>query len=179
MPEFTTINYLAAGNARQQEVFHLLTSHRLMEVLKPFHAVLTGTVPLDIDVDTSDLDIICYCPDWAMFTNVLNREFIHYPDYTLTETRIQGRPTIIGKFELKGWPVEIFGQQRPVHEQEAFIHMQNEYRVLHERGADFREEVVKLKRAGVKTEPAFAQVLGLTGDPYVAMLQLYQDPAKR
>lgn len=178
MPEFTTITYLRSGNIRQQEVFRLLTSHRIMEILAPFDPVLTGTIPLEIDLDTSDLDIICYCPDLVAFTHLLNREFGKHPDYQINESSVQGRPTVIGRFALEGRPVEIFGQHRPVREQEAFIHLVNEYRILLERGADFREQVLLLKRAGIKTEPAFAQVLGLTGDPYAAISQLYTNPGE-
>ncbi|MNU07861.1 hypothetical protein D3C72_2536480 [compost metagenome] len=48
-----------------------------------------------------------------------------------------------------------------------------EARLLTLLGNEGREEVRKLKLAGLKTEPAFGQVLKLAGDPYEALLALY------
>ncbi|MGC3943422.1 MAG: DUF4269 domain-containing protein [Chryseolinea sp.] len=67
----------------------------------------------------------------------------------------------------------MFGQSRPSTEQEAYLHMVNEYQVLQSRGSEFRDEIIRLKKSGLKTEPAFAKALGLTGDPYEAMLRFH------
>ena len=37
-------------------------------------------------------------------------------------------------------------------------------------GPAFKEQIRGLKRNGLKTEPAFAKLLGLNGDPYRAVL---------
>ncbi|OBZ55281.1 alpha/beta hydrolase, partial [Bacillus cereus] len=38
-----------------------------------------------------------------------------------------------------------------------------------------REEVIRLKEQGLKTEPAFAQVLNIDGDPYEELILLGQE----
>ncbi|MBL1705198.1 DUF4269 domain-containing protein [Klebsiella pneumoniae] len=38
-----------------------------------------------------------------------------------------------------------------------------------------REEILRLKENGLKTEPAFAQVLNINGDPYEALILLGQE----
>jgi hypothetical protein len=48
-----------------------------------------------------------------------------------------------------------------------------ESRILKEKGIDFKEKIIKLKSSGIKTEPAFAKLLGLNGNPYVELLKLY------
>lgn len=47
-----------------------------------------------------------------------------------------------------------------------------EYNLLKTYGDPFRERIIQLKKQGIKTEPAFAQLLGLKGDPYLALLDL-------
>ncbi len=51
-------------------------------------------------------------------------------------------------------------------------HFQIERRLLALFGVDFQSRVVALKRQGIKTEPAFAALLKLPGDPYEALLTL-------
>ncbi|MOA01231.1 hypothetical protein D3C78_1206230 [compost metagenome] len=39
-------------------------------------------------------------------------------------------------------------------------------------GMKFKEQIIKLKSEGVKTEPAFAHILQLEGDPYIILLEM-------
>lgn len=48
--------------------------------------------------------------------------------------------------------------------------MIKEYTILLEKGEEFRKQIIALKLRGIKTEPAFADLLGLEGDPYKAIL---------
>ena len=83
---------------------------------------------------------------------------------------ISSQPTVLVRFQLEEFKVEIFGQNIPSKEQYAFRHMLIEHQILLQKGETFRQEIVKLKKKGLKTEPAFANILGLTGDPYKALL---------
>ena len=47
-----------------------------------------------------------------------------------------------------------------------------ERRLLLAGGEAFREAVARRRQSGEKTEAAFAQALGLPGDPYLALLGL-------
>ncbi len=45
-----------------------------------------------------------------------------------------------------------------------------ESRLLTLYGNDFKNKVIKLKKEGMKTEPAFASLLNLKGNPYKELL---------
>jgi hypothetical protein len=51
-------------------------------------------------------------------------------------------------------------------------HMIVEERLLRLGGPEVREQIRSLKAQGLKTEPAFAVVFQLPGDPYKTLLQL-------
>jgi hypothetical protein len=59
MIDFTTIDYLKNGNAKQRRAYEVLTKHKLFEKLKYYPPILAGTIPIEIDIEGSDLDIIC------------------------------------------------------------------------------------------------------------------------
>lgn len=75
-------------------------------------------------------------------------------------------------FEVEGLAVEVFGQALPTACQNAYRHMVIEARLLALGGAALRQQVLARKASGVKTEPAFAQMMGIAGDPYYALLAL-------
>lgn len=83
-----------------------------------------------------------------------------------------GTRPVIARFVRDGWPFELFGDHRPVDQQRGWIHFEVERRLLALDGGTLRRAVGKLRADGLKTEPAFAAVLGISGDPYRGLLQL-------
>lgn len=160
---------LKAGTTRQRRVVELLERHRVFDILAAFDPVLAGTVPLDIDVEGSDLDIICEVVDPSQFASCLQQHFGRQPGFRLSRSVWQGQPTTIAGFALDGEQIEVFGQAVPVDLQAAVVHLDVEARLLALAGDWLRISVRELKRGGMKTEPAFAQLLGIHDDPYQAL----------
>lgn len=133
---------------------------------------MVGTVPIGIDVSGSDLDVICEVDDFEEFAQVVERFYGQQPAFCLTHKKIRDRWCIVASFQGEHFPVELFGQAVPTQGQYAYRHMLVEHRLLEELGDAFRQQIVALKKAGYKTEPAFAKVLGLEGDPYEILLSL-------
>lgn len=73
---------------------------------------------------------------------------------------------------IENWPIEFFGQNKPTTEQNGYLHMIIEDRMLSLYGKKFKEQIIQLKSTGMKTEPAFAKILRLEGDPYLRILEL-------
>ncbi|MCV9387945.1 DUF4269 domain-containing protein [Reichenbachiella ulvae] len=169
---FLTLDYLSKGSPRQVEAFRLLQEQRWMEWLQPYHPILVGTIPINIDVAGSDLDIICEVSDLEHFGQFLKSKFQFESSFQVHLKSINQIASVVAKFEKEGYDIEIFGQNVPTQKQDAYRHMLVEHRILQERGDRFRKQIIDLKKQGVKTEPAFAQLLGLKGNPYQALLDL-------
>ena len=171
MIDFTSIEYLKNGNEQQIAAYDSIQKLDLLKKLKPFDPILVGTIPIQVDIEESDLDIICCIANDAHFKQVME-EFAAYKGFQLKEVFINEVKSVIVNFASDGFEFEIFGQRVPTQQQNAFRHMVIEHLILEAQGEEFREQVVKLKLEGYKTEPAFAKLLGLKGDPYVAMLDV-------
>lgn len=59
--------------------------------------------------------------------------------------------------------------------QNAYRHFQIEERLLKLGGKNLRRKILEFRGFGYKTEPAFAKVLGLVGDPYESLLNLHKE----
>ena len=171
MNQFDTIIYLKKGNASQQEVYAVLTKAKVMEKLSGFTPVLTGTYPIAINIENSDLDIICEYQDRESFITTVNNSFKQEKDFSINEKQINGVHSVIVRFWIDGFEVEIFGQPIPVKQQNAYLHMIKEFEILEAKGEHFKQQIIDLKSKGIKTEPAFAMLLNLKGDPYTALLK--------
>jgi len=159
-------SWLKQGTSRQQAAWAVLVDHAVMEKLAAFDPVLAGTVPLDVDLPDSDLDIICEVHDATEFASCLMDHFATCDRFRLTRGLVHNEPTTMATFVMDGFLIEVFGQSIPVDQQAAVVHLEVEQRLLTLAGESLRSSVRALKQAGLKTEPAFARALALAGDPY-------------
>lgn len=164
--------YLLAGGDRQRAAYRALHDLRLFEDFDAFDPHLAGTVPLGIDLPDSDLDVICEVREPVAFEALLRESFGDYPNFQLKHKMIDGLPTVVARFRFADFPIEVFGQPRPVREQRAFRHMLMEARLLALGGDPARRGIRSLKAAGLKTEPAFGRYFNLPGDPYQTLLDM-------
>ncbi|WP_299780638.1 DUF4269 domain-containing protein [uncultured Formosa sp.] len=169
---FRNIEYLKSGNTRQRLAYSEIKKHKILEKLKKYNPILTGTIPIEIDVPESDLDIICECQNHSEFKAYLLKHFSDKKDFKVYSTKHDGMESTIAEFKTNHFLFEIFGQNIPTVKQNAYRHMIIENRVLNKKGSEFKQKVIELKSNGVKTEPAFARLLGLDGDPYAELLKL-------
>jgi hypothetical protein len=142
-----------------------------MRALAEFDPHLAGTLPLGVDLPTSDLDILCHAAEPEAFAVTLWAAYSGETEFSLRQWISADRP-VIASFIAHGWPFQVFGQKKPVKEQNGWRHFIAERRLLKLGGPTFRAAIMRERSCGVKAEPAFATVLGLKGDPYLAVLDL-------
>jgi hypothetical protein len=142
-----------------------------MRALAEFDPHFAGTLPLGVDLPTSDLDILCHAAEPEAFAVALWAAFSGETEFSLRQWISADRP-VIASFIAHGWPFQVFGQKKRVNEQNGWRHFIAERRLLRLGGPTFRAAIMRERSRGVKTEPAFATVLRLKGDPYLAILDL-------
>lgn len=164
--------YLRQGSPRQQAAYAALEDLKVFTHLHPYSPVLTGTIPLDIETEHSDLDIICEARDLPTFEGHLNTIFGRYERFGCKQATHSRHPSVVAQFHHAGFVIEIFGQPQPVTRQNAYRHMLVEARLLAIGGDEARRAIRQMKQNGVKTEAAFATYFCLEGDPYQVLLEL-------
>ncbi|MFD0590929.1 DUF4269 domain-containing protein [Paenibacillus sp. GCM10027627] len=166
------IGYLDKGNDRQRQAFRCLTKLNLFADLAHYCPLLVGTIPIDIDIAESDLDILCEVHDFSRFAEELNNLYGKHSGFRIQNDQIRQGPVTVCQFYYEGFEIELFGQSRPVEKQNGYLHMLIESRLLALAGPQAREDIRKLKKLGYKTEPAFGMFFHLSGDPYAELLTL-------
>ena len=162
-------DYLRRGNRRQRLAAEVLDWLGVDTLIGVEEWVLAGTVPLDVDLPDSDLDILLSTQDPQSVRDDLTARFAQMPEFAVWPHGRESGAWCVA-FQTETYPIEFFIHTTAVRDQRAFQHLVVEYILLQRHGANFREMIRSLKASGLKTEPAFAQVLGLNGDPYIALL---------
>lgn len=161
------IAYLKKGTPKQRLTYKALSDCRILTLLQKFDPIVVGTIPIEIDIESSDIDIICYSTDLAYIQEVVRDYFCKKKSFT---DKYEGE-VYVASFEYNNFEFEVYGENNPTHLQNGFRHMVVEDRILKLLGNDFKNEIVKLKNTGLKTEPAFGVLLHLS-DPYKELLEL-------
>jgi hypothetical protein len=170
--DWRKIAYLAQGNSTQRKAYAVLHALGVFEILRAYDPVLVGTFPIDVDIETSDLDIICAVYDPAAFERAVTAAFGSCEGFRVERKTVEGVARVVADFFYAGFAIQMFGQPRAVEDQNGYRHMVVEARLLEIGGEAARDAIRRLKRAGLKSEPAFAHYFELDGDPYVALLEL-------
>ncbi|MDQ1089114.1 DUF4269 domain-containing protein [Siphonobacter sp. SORGH_AS_1065] len=168
---FETIEYLKSGNNRQKKAYQVLSTYQIFEKLSAYDPLLVGTIPLAIDIENSDLDVICCFTEQQEFRETVTRLFQSEKDFKIWDNNRLESEAVVASFRIDSFELEVFGQHIPTRQQLGYRHMIIEYKILQERGEDFRQEIITLKKQGIKTEPAFAKLLALEGNPYQELLK--------
>ncbi len=165
--DWTDITYLRDGTQVQQKAYRAITELGILSTLKPFDPVIAGTIPIGIDIPGSDLDIICYASAIPAFRKKIRNHFRELPDFR----EKAGNDRYVANFNYLTFEFEIFAQPIPSKKQLAYQHLVVEGRILRLAPPKFRKEIIILKQNGLKTEPAFAILLGIS-EPYSGLPEL-------
>jgi len=168
--DFLTLDYLKNGSEIQKRIHFVLEKHQIFDKLKEYNPILTGTFPININIEKSDLDIILESDDLIKAQDFIINEFQNEKDFEIHFCKMNGVDSLVCNFTIEEFPVELFAQNVPTKLQNAYRHMIIEYDILEQKGEEFRKHIIKLKENDWKTEPAFAELLGLKGNPYLELL---------
>lgn len=173
MLDFIDIEYLNYGNTKQKKAYIAIQKLEIMKTLNNFNPLLAGTIPIDIDIDNSDLDIICEVHDFKEFETLLKKKFGHFKNFTIKLELKKESFILVSSFHYEGFIFEIFAQPIKTIQQNAYKHMVVENRILKLCKKNSKEIIRNLKKNGYKTEPAFGVYLNLSKNPYEFLLSMY------
>ena len=145
---------------------------KVYSTLSLFEPRVVGTIPLGVAINGSDIDVVCESDDLENFIETVSEHYWGKPGFEMSEPTINGIQSAVCRFTHNSLPIEIFCQSIPVHMQFGYRHFVIEQRVLGIHGDRARREIKDYKMEGMKTEEAFVKFLGLSGDPYEALLSV-------
>ena len=167
---FDLFQGMKKGNKKQRDVYNTIKELCIFDELSIYKPVLCGTIPIGIDLDSSDLDIVMDVKDLKLFERKLDDLYGNKPGFTMKRTLIRSREVIKANFLFNNFELELFGQDQSTYCQNAYLHMMIEYKLLKD-NPSLKGKVIELKKHGYKTEPAFCELLGIEGDPYEGLVQ--------
>lgn len=168
--DWKDISYLMEGNPRQRKVYHILKEIEILDILEDFSPIVVGTIPLAIDIETSDLDIVCQFKEKEEDIRKILLE--HFGDYQNFTIRQMGIDAYAYNFWYEGCEIEVYASKMPTEQSNSYRHLLIASRLISLYGDEFREEIIQLKKEGYLTEPAIAKLLHLHGERYETIFKI-------
>ncbi|MBM9576588.1 DUF4269 domain-containing protein [Leptospira sp. 201903070] len=160
------VDSLKIGNQKQKLLWEDLEEYSILKTLLKYDPYLAGTIPLGIDHDQSDVDILCEFSNEEEFYSFGEFTFKNFKGFQILRKIFQDLPAILIRFQTEKFKYEIFAQRLPVLQQMGYVHFMIESEILFLGGPRFKEGIQTLKKEGWKTEEAFCKLLGIREDPY-------------
>ncbi len=156
----------------QKRALEGLSKLNLFHDLKEFKPVFAGTIPLDIDIQSSDINIICEVTEFIRYQTRLRECFERQKNFIITETYNAVARNSTCRFDAHTFRVEIHGEKKTIQKQNLFQYLIAEAKLLEIGGDAARAEIRRIKRNGHKTEPAFAEYFKIKGNAFDELVKL-------
>jgi hypothetical protein len=156
------------NDAKKRLATAAIDASGVLIILANYSPTVVSTIFIDLDTPDSDIDVVCRYADKNEFAAVFLQAFSAKKDFELNVRDDH----VLGRFAQHGFLIEIYASAIAVTEQPAYRHFMIMKRLVSIGGNKFQEKIKSLKNTGIKTEPAIATLLNLSGDPYGAVLDL-------
>lgn len=165
---------LARGTERQRRAFEAIESSALIESLKNHSPVLIGAIPLDVDVDTSPIEVVCSSENLEAFAQSLRERWAFADGFKLIHTVANGQPAIKARFRSLGFDVRILAQAMSVFQQPKVVTLLLAARLLTFAPSGARDEIRARIGRGEALEEAVANCFEIEteGEALEALLRL-------
>lgn len=127
---FDSLKAIKTGNIKQKKAYAAIIKLHIFEDLKSYSPILCGTIPLDIDTEESDLDIILNVTDLDLFKAKVNKLYGLHSSFKKKHTFIRNRNVLVTSFYSDGFEFQLFAQNQPTSKQYAYLHMIVEWQIL-------------------------------------------------
>ncbi|WP_241984207.1 DUF4269 domain-containing protein [Aliidiomarina sedimenti] len=150
---------------RAEKAIHV---SEVLNKLQSYSPEVVSTIFVSLDTSESDIDIVCTYQEQEAFIEEFESAYSGYEAYSLSPRNDHA----LGRFHCNQFLFEVYASKTPVQLQAAFRHYQVMKRLVKVGGNEFIDRIRQLKESGLKTEPAICRVLGISGEPYAAVLEL-------
>ncbi|MCY4265388.1 MAG: DUF4269 domain-containing protein [Gammaproteobacteria bacterium] len=160
---------------RREAAMQALQQSSILGLLDGYSPTVVSTLWVDLATESSDIDVICEFHDPIDFKDDVQTSCQQFEAFHINSKD----DWVLASFEKDAFQFEIYGCNVPVKQQAGYQHFRVMQRLTMLGGVQFCEAVKFLKRQGLKTEPAIARLLGLSGDAYQAVAALEQNTDKQ